>query len=201
MLRLGLVVEGHGEVEAAPILLRRIVGELAPEVYLELPPPHRVSRGKLVKETELKRAVELMARKTSPDGAVLILLDADGDNPAELGPRLLRWASEQRSDRSLAVVVAKEEYEAWFLAAARSLAGLRGLPAEFGPFIAPEDLRSPKSRLGRAMPSGYSETLDQPAFTASFDLYEARACCSFDKLCRDVARLVHSHPRAGQGVS
>ena len=192
MFQLGLVVEGHGEVAAAPILVRRIVGEVAPALHVVIPRPHRVPRGKLAKEHELKRAVELMARKTSPDGAVLVLLDADGDNPAELGPRLLSWAQEQRTDRDVAVVVAQQEYEARFLGSARSIAGFRGLPDDFGPFDTPESIRNAKWRLGQAMPNGYSETIDQAAFTARFDFYEARICCSFDKLCRAVRKLVES---------
>jgi hypothetical protein len=40
------------------------------------------------------------------------------------------------------------------------------------------------------MPKGYSEGLDQPALTAVLDLKLARRVDSFDKLVRDVARLL-----------
>jgi hypothetical protein len=39
------------------------------------------------------------------------------------------------------------------------------------------------------MPDGYSETLDQPAFSSVFDLSEARRADSFDKFFREVGRL------------
>ncbi len=111
-MRLGLVVEGHGEVQAGPVLVRRVMAELRPELFIDIPNPLRLPRGKLVKKAELQRAVEFMARKTASDGALLVLLDADDDKASELGPRLLGWATEQRSDRSLAVVVAVRKYEA-----------------------------------------------------------------------------------------
>src|SRR5438045_2049103 len=118
------IVEGYGEVEAAPILLRRIVQDLDPTLLLLIPsPPIRIPPDKLVKANELERAVELAARKNNPPGAVLILIDADEDCPAVLAPQLLARARKQRSDPPLAVVLAKREYEAWFLAAAVSLRG------------------------------------------------------------------------------
>jgi hypothetical protein len=187
-VKLGLVVEGHGEVAAVPVLLRRLV--LDPALLpLEIPPPLRVPKGKLLKQAELERSVELMARKTAPDGALLVLLDADEGCPAELGPRLLAWAQAVRADRTVGVVLAKREFEAWFVAAAVSLRGQRGLPADLAPPADPEALANPKQWLGARMPRGYSETLDQSAFAATFDLEVARALPSFDKLVRDVQRL------------
>jgi hypothetical protein len=191
-VKLGLIVEGHGEVQAAPVLLRRLASELDETLHLEIPPPLRVPRSKLLKEEELRRAVELMARKTSPDGALLVLLDADSDCPAEVGPRLLEWARAVRADRPVAVVLAKSEYEAWLIAAAVSLRGKRGLPADLDPPNNPEAMRDAKGWLGSRMPHRYSETIDQAALTALMSLVEARACMSFQKLERDVRRLVTS---------
>lgn len=51
-LKLGLVVEGHGEVRAVPILLRRIAGDLDPSVPLEVLPPIRRPRASLVNWNE-----------------------------------------------------------------------------------------------------------------------------------------------------
>jgi len=144
----------------------------------------------MVKEVELRRAVELVARKIGPGGPILLLLDADDDAACLLGPRLLAWARAARPDRGLAVVLAVREYEAWFLAAARSLAGQRGLPTGLEPPPSPEHLSSPKSWLDARMPDGYAETVDQPALTSILSLEEARRADSFDKLVRDVARLV-----------
>ncbi|RKG63330.1 DUF4276 family protein [Corallococcus sp. CA054B] len=189
-MKMGLIVEGHGEVTAGPILVRRLTQWLAPEVHPEVLLPHRIPRGQLVKEDELRRAIELTARKVGDDGRILVLLDADKDLPCVLGPRLLTWARAQRSNRIISVVVAQCEYEAWFLTAAKSLRGQRGLPASLDAPPQPERIRDAKGWLGSHMPSGYSETIDQPALTSVFDLEAARRADSFDKLVRDMGTLL-----------
>ena len=88
---------------------------------------------KVVKKGELERAVELAARKIGGQGAIFILLDSDDDCPAQLGPALLCRALEVRSDLPIAVVLAKHEFEAWFLAAAESLRGYKGLKNDLAP--------------------------------------------------------------------
>lgn len=155
----------------------------------EIPPALRVARSKLVKEEEIRRSVELMARKVGERQPILVVLDADDDCPAELGPRILRWAVATRGDRAIAVVVAKREFESWFVQAARSLRGMRGMPAELTPPADPEAVRDAKGWLRKSMGT-YSPTTDQPALAALFDLEEARASSSFDKLVRDLARLL-----------
>lgn len=37
----------------------------------------------------------------------------------------------------------------------------------------------------------YSETLDQPALTALFDIDQARSADSFDKFCRELQRIIY----------
>ncbi|RKG56200.1 DUF4276 family protein [Corallococcus sp. AB011P] len=190
-MKLGLIVEGHGEVIAAPILVRRLTQWLAPAVHPEVLLPHRIPRGQLVKEDGLRRAIELTARKVGDTGRILVLLDADKDLPCVLGPRLLAWARAQRANRIISVVVAQCEYEAWFLAAAESLSSQRGLPASLRAPSEPESIRDAKGWLGNHMPSGYSETIDQPALTSVFDLEAARRADSFDKLVRDMGTLLN----------
>ncbi|ATB51107.1 DUF4276 family protein [Corallococcus macrosporus] len=188
-MKLGLIVEGHGEVQALPILIRRILQALDSPVQPHVLPPYRVPRGQLVKESEFQRAIELVARKVGEAGRILVLLDSDDDLPCALGPRLLGWAINQRADRAMSVVAAHREFEAWFLAAAESLRGRRGLPDDLSAPPEPERIRNGKGWLGARMPDGYSESLDQPAFASHFDLTAARRADSFDKLYRDVGRL------------
>jgi hypothetical protein len=190
-MNLGVICEGHGEVAAVPILVRRIAERMefpTPNVM----PPHRVRRSKLVKPSELERVVELVARKAGPGAPILVLLDADDDCPAQLGPALLRRARQQRSDREIAVVLACREFEAWFLTAARSLAGRRGLPELFASPLHAEAVKGAKEWLDRNMLRGYSEALDQPAFAALMSLEEADLAPSFGKLVRDTSRLLAS---------
>ena len=44
MVRIASIVEGHGEVEAVPILIRRLAQSLAPNLAVVAPRPIRVSR-------------------------------------------------------------------------------------------------------------------------------------------------------------
>lgn len=192
MIRIVAIVEGHGEVEALPVLLRRIGRKLRPEESVEIPKPIRVKRQKVLHRGELERAVELAARQTRPGDGILILLDADSDCPKTLAPQILRRAVKERGDRRISVVLAKVEYEAWFLAAARSLAGKRGLDNGLTSPSDPEAVRNPKRWLTERMPfdRAYRETLDQPALTSVFDLEAARSSPSFDKFWRDVESLL-----------
>lgn len=193
------IVEGHGEVQAVPVLLRRVASEIC-DRYVEILSPHRVSRGKMVAQDAraLQSAVALGVLKiaqTGTPGVILILLDADDDCPAELGPRLLRQIS--RPDVLAGVVIAKREYEAWFLAGAQSLRGHRRVSDTAVPPVDPESIRGAKQHLERhvlAPGATYQETVDQPAFTAVLGLEEARAAPSFDKLCRDLCRLLLTVP-------
>lgn len=191
-VQIGCIVEGHGEVEAVPILIRRVAGQLHPGMSIDMPRPIRVPATKLVKPGELERAVELAARKIGGHGAVFIIIDSDDDCPAQLGPALLERALRVRGNLPIAVVLAKREFESWFLAAAESLRGHRGLAAALQPPPHPEAVRGAKAWLSQRMESGraYSETLDQPALAARFDMDLARRADSFDKCYRDIARLL-----------
>jgi len=137
--------------------------------------------------------VQLAALDARPGGAVLVVLDADEDCPKTLAAQLLRRARTGVADLPVSVVLAKREFEAWYLAAAESLRGQRGLPPDLEPPPEPEAIRGAKEWLQRHMPFGrrYSETLDQPALAAVFNLELARRRSpSFEKLCREMARLL-----------
>ncbi|NLE37759.1 MAG: DUF4276 family protein, partial [Pirellulaceae bacterium] len=121
---------------------------------------------------------------------VLVLIDADDDCPAELGPELLARAGRIRPDIPLGVVIAKSEFESWILAGIEGLRGKRGIPDDVRPLDDPESIRDAKGRLSRLMGT-YKETVDQPALTSHFDLHQARRRSdSFDKLCREIHRLL-----------
>ena len=192
-IRLGCIVEGHGEVEAVPVVVRRIAERESPFDVIQIPRPIRISKDSFVKAGELERTVELAARLAGEAGGVLVLLDSDDDCPAEQGPALLARAVEARSDRPIAVVLAKREFEGWLLAAAESLRGQRGLPDDLQPPTDPEAIRGVKEWLTGRMAAGraYSPTLDQPALSARFDLDLARTRSeSFDKFYRDTVALI-----------
>ena len=191
-VKIGCIVEGESEVKTIPLLIRRIAANLYPELPIVVSPPIRRPRNKVVKENELERAVEFVARQIGRQGAIFIILDSEKDCPAELGPALLHRASQVRSDLLIAVVLAKHEFEAWFLAAAESLRGRRGLRNDLNSPDNPEEIRGAKEWLSHQMESSrtYSETQDQPALAALFDIEQARQADSFDKCYRDIVRLL-----------
>ena len=192
LLNLGCIVEGHGDVQAVPVLLRRLQQEYDPQLYLDILRPFRAGRYKLMKPGELEAKIESLARRLRMPRAILILIDAEDDCPKELAPELLARARKARSDIPIGVVLAKREFEAWFLAAIESLSGRRGLRENLASVEHPESVGGAKECLTRNMSGSrsYSETLDQPALAAVFDIELARKRSdSFDKCCREVQRL------------
>ena len=187
------IVEGHGDVKALPVLLRRL-GTEAQVWGIEVGRPIRKPRNQLVRETELKRAVRL-ALLQPECSAVLIRFDGDSDCPVELGPAVQEWAAAEAGGVPCEVVIAHREYEAWFLAAIESLRGHSRIRADALPHPTPEQPRGAKSHLEARMESGatYLETTDQPALSASFSLADAyRRSRSFRKLANAFGRLVGS---------
>lgn len=189
MTRVSCIVEGHGEVAALPVLLRRLATWRDPDSYVDIPQPIRVSRGRFLnRPEEFERHLFLAGGKCGDDGWVLILLDADDDCPARLGPDLLKRAKNVLPHHSVSVVLANREFEAWYIGAANSLQGHRGLTVTAMDLIVdPEVPRNAKGWLGSRMSNGiYGETTDQPAFAAHMDLAQAYARCrSFQKLCKE----------------
>ena len=191
-IQIGCIVEGHGEVEAVPLLIRRIAADLYPELGVIIPRPIRIAKNKLLQANGLEQWVEIVSVRIGAQGAIFVILDSDDDCPAELGPDLLHRASQVHTGLPIAVVLAKCEFEAWFLAAAESLRGRRGLRNDLNPPDNPEGIRGAKEWLSHQMESSrtYSETQDQPALAALFDIEQARQADSFDKCHRDIMRLL-----------
>lgn len=180
------IVEGHGEVEAIPLLIRRVFAEYRPGVFPVVNPPSRVKAGSFINDPDyFNKYVALAAAKAAQgDGVVLILLDCEDDCPGTLGPRLLADAQAVRADIKCAVALVHREYETWFLAAADSLRGCAGLSDQLTAPQNPESIRGAKEWLGRHMPASYDPIIHQAKFTANFDLHQARAVPSFDRLIK-----------------
>lgn len=189
------VVEGEGETSALPVLLRRLMYEA--QIWdADIQPPFLVDRGRLIRPCGLEAAVEAQARRAPADhpGGILVVIDADDDYPAGLGPSLLARVEAARPDRRTAVVLANREFEAWFLASAPSLGGRAGLAEHLEVPANSETLRDCKGWLTHHHRDGvqyYRPRVDQAALTDVIDLDLARAnSASFDKSCRDITYLI-----------
>lgn len=170
--RIACIVEGRGEAGitgrpgAADILLRRIVQIIDPDIRVQLPIALRIPRGSLIRRGGVEDAVERAARKLGGHGAIVVLLDSDDDPREPLEADLLTRARQARADLPIAVIAAKYEFEAWFLAAAQSLAGIEGLQADLQAPPDPEAVRDAKGWLGKHMAGGkYLATIHQASFT------------------------------------
>ena len=191
MAKIIAIVEGDGEVEAVPVLIRRSASEVVPLSPPTILRPIRVRRQRILKEGELERYVALAAARVEVGGRILVPLDANGDCPGETGPVILARARAAGSGRPVEAVLAKCEYETWFVAAAESIAGTRGIHPEVSAPPEPESIRGAKEWLDNRMRGSYRPTADQAALTAGFDMEAARhRSASFDKMWRAMVALL-----------
>ncbi|HAZ64796.1 MAG TPA: hypothetical protein DCZ72_14460 [Armatimonadetes bacterium] len=165
------LVEGDGEVQALPVLLRRLLSDAS--VYdVQIGRPLKLSGSQFFREDTVARYVRLACIKEGGCAAVLLLVDGEDICPAEWGPRIATWAHGAADGRPCRAAVAYREYESWFLAGLESLGGQCGLPDSLAEHPDPEGRRDAKGQLTALMPAGraYRETSDQAALSARLDL-------------------------------
>lgn len=186
------LVEGHGEVDAASVLLRRLAHRES-RFDVQIARPFRVKRNRVVKAEELERSLTQAMRARSADAALLIL-DADDDCPVALASDLLARA-EAAAFPNVAVVCACREFEGWFLAAKDSLRGICRIRENAECVPDAEKIRDAKGRLTSNMDGDrrYLEVDDQPRLAAAVDLDLAeKNSRSFEKLCKEMRRLLEA---------
>jgi hypothetical protein len=185
------IVEGHGELEAVPVLLRRL-RDLSQAYPLEVNQPIRCHYADFFIEQQLRKAVRI-ALKQNCD-AILLMVDGDGthDCPLNQAPQILSWAQAEAARTPCAVVMAYREYEAWFLASIESLRGRRGIRADAVSHPDPEVPRGAKGQLEQRMEPGrsYNPPADQPVLSAQFDMQPTyEKCRSFRHLVKVFGEL------------
>lgn len=137
------IVEGPGEVEALPLLLRRMF-EHKGRWNIKIQRPinaHGISN--IIKPNGLERFLRLASKRDSCD-AVLLLLDAEGDCAKEVAEQLSTRAKIYNPLMPTAVVAAKHHYENWILGSAETIAGQRGLQKDLDIINDPESIPDPK---------------------------------------------------------
>lgn len=191
-MKLGVVVEGHGEVAALPILLRSVLANLG-RYDVTILKPIRQKRDRLASASfqDLERGIALAVLNGAD--AVLVVCDSDSACAATLGPSMNARAL-ANSAVPVSVVLAVAEFESWLLAAVESLKNHQLVRGDASFLDDPDEVNNPKAYLERRIlvdGSHYSETVDQPSLTAALDVGLARSRSrSFDKLWREVELLV-----------
>ena len=106
-VQIAAIVEGHGECEAVPVLIRRVAAQIDPGLVPVVLPLLRIPASRLKMPAEIERAVELAARKLQGCGGIVILLDCDwpGGCPTTDAPKLLERATAARPDREIARIL------------------------------------------------------------------------------------------------
>lgn len=193
-LTVAAIVEGHGEQGSAiRTVVSRVWTEMLGGEYVNVLHPIRQPRAKLIRPEELLKAIDLAdaklrAHASDDRSLILVLFDADDDLPCVLAPALLEVVRQHRSHLDVVIVLANNEFETWFAAAAQSLTQFFDLNV-MAPAPDPEAAGQRKGAVKRWMHGHYSETIDQVRLTQAMDLSLCHSRSpSFDKLCRELEK-------------
>ena len=189
MPRIVPIVEGEGDVAAAPLLIRRILAHQQIRGWVVDRPIKAGGIGAVKKK--LERLIGLAELR---DGcqAILILLDLDDGCPKEAAGELMESIGQCFNRHPVAVVFAHREYEAWFLASVEDIAGTHGIPPETRFEGNPEKIRGAKEWLKHRFPKGlsYKETKHQALFSMKISIDTAmKRSRSFRKLCTSIEEI------------
>ena len=207
-----VLVEGHGEVEAAANLVSRLWADLKGPFPWAAPMRWK----NLAREEGLRRGAEYV-RRLGDARALLVLRDEDDRCPGNEAPKLAETLRGLALPCPTAVVLFHPEYEVLFLPCIELMAG-EPLPSPVGPrpgIVAGttwtgdwERLRGIKEWLSQHFPPNraYKPVLDQLPMTRMLDLPTLRAAnlSSFTRLERalaflrdhDVGGVVYPSPQA-----
>lgn len=188
------IVEGHGEKDAVPLLVRRILYRNQLWHWSVARPIQAGNLHKLKKK--LKEFVGY-AQKVKDCAGILILLDLDDGCPAIAAADLAGQIRQIKPRCPVAIAFAHREYEAWFLSSIETIA--RNRPDSFPLNVKyegdAESRRGVKEWLTHQMISGrrYKPVLDQAGFTNLMDIESAyRHSRSFRRFCHAIKELVQS---------
>ncbi len=173
------IVEGDGEKEAVPLLLRRIVHGKFQRWETQFRPYNAHGRGNIVNQANFTRILERALRVPNLE-AIFIVVDSEGDCPKNLAQQLSQWVRQSKPHVPVAIVVAHQCYEAWLLA---------GHCWSSQPeTIAPGTVKKMVSyKIGQP----YKETINQPSLTAQMVVCKAFHCCrSFRRFVNAVKQLI-----------
>jgi hypothetical protein len=178
---IGLVVEGRGEIQALPLLLRKWLRERGDFRDILGKPVPCNGRANALKLNGIEGKVAVAAARPGCR-AVLVVLDGEGDAVCRLGPKLLVRSRTVAGGKPVAIALADVKYESWLIASTETL-DVSGLKYSA--------TRDPVSALEKALlPSKYIKPVWQPRLTQRIDFGLAlprsrslkRFLARFDKL-------------------
>ena len=204
--------EGEGEERALPVLIRKVLREAYPQTdHIRIADAAwRVGHLEKLRKNDGQIWKDKLRLASEKRGASAVLLLLDGDRPPHLGSpphcvgsaagQLAAWACQTGAGKaySVAVVIARQEMESWFIAGAESL---RGTLKDGGPGlkanaqVPADDLelspRDAKRWLAENMLQGYKPTADQfrLAQTVSLAMIRQRKLRSFQRFEKAVGEL------------
>ncbi len=184
MAHIGLIVEGAGDQEALPVLLRTYLNTRNCGHVRLARPINTKGRGNLIKAGSLERFVRLAASEPGASG-VLVLCDSDGDVPASLLKSLVERCSGTGVAVRVAVGIAVREFENWIVASSETVANVTLNLQDWegsGAVAVIRDWRAPRK---------YVKPLHQAGLTAKIDPQLARERCpALDHLLREFDELI-----------
>ena len=191
MINIVPIVEGHGEANGLPNLLRNILFNHFSRYDVEIDRPVR-AKGRQDLELRLETHIGRATDRDTCDG-ILILVDADVDCPVKVANTLRCEVRKLGVSVPVEIVYAHHSYESWFLASIESIRGVAGI-SETAMFDGnPDEIPDPKEWLRRHLRQGiaYKETTHQPELSARIDIVSAHTSSrSFRKLCHAVEQLI-----------
>ena len=190
-------MEGPGDKDAVPELLRRILWERL-DRYDVLASQAIAANGKPNLIRNLKRFLRYAVIKRCD--AILVVLDADRDCPRNLALNLAVEASALNLNVPVAIVCCRHEYETWFICNLTDTNGdgIRNRLALSSSLTGPTDvetLSGAKQWLTHHMPGDriYKETSDQVNLTHQIDLTLTHdRSRSFRRMCHAVEELIRA---------
>ena len=190
------IIEGDGEIEAVPMLIRRVLLEQLQEHEIQVAAPKKLHRNAI--DSNLPVILRYAANEEGC-GAIIVMMDADKDCPQQLASKMSSIASQQNIAMPVAMVCPNVEYEAWLIASIDVMRGhsIGHRKAEIElDASCPEDvegIRDAKGWLSEHMIGrrSYKPTQDQAPLTAWIDLQLAvNRSRSFKRLCHAVEEVV-----------
>lgn len=178
---IGLVVEGPGDREAFPILLRNYLHSNG--VYTDVlgkPVPLK-GKGSATSTTNGVEGYVLAAARPGCIG-IIVLVDADKDASCELGPTLLERA-QAVTQLPVVVIVAERDFEDWLYSSVETL--------QLGPATWSPTERGKNAIESLIAPEKYVKATMQARLASRVDLpLAASRSASLSRLCRKVDALV-----------